>query len=144
MKSLTVVLSILCITAFAACSHFSIRDTPLAHSNDYTSNNPPELNAFLEAATEAAKQLALAEKVSEWRTEYDKVAKLREQLPEETLNKAQQKECDSIVEQMEVGKLAIEMKRVDAKTGLKQCKIVSTDILKHVKTIKSIDPKAKA
>jgi hypothetical protein len=142
MKFRFLVLSALCLASFAACGHLAIMNAPWNKNVAQARVNPPELDAFLDAATDAAKQIALADKVSDWQTEYDKVKELSDQLPEESLNKAQRKDCDGIVEQMEVGKLAIQMKRVDAKNGLKQCKLVSATILKHVKNIKTVDSKA--
>jgi hypothetical protein len=138
MKSLTVVFSALSLTVFAACSHLSSMHAPWNKCVAHTRINPPELDAFIDAATDAAKDITLADTISDWQMRYDKVKDLSDKLPEEGLNKAQQKECDGIVEQMEIGKLALEMKKVDAKTGMKQCKLVSAAISKHVEKIRTI------
>jgi hypothetical protein len=142
MKFLTVVFSVLSLTLLAACSHFSLLPHSWNKNTAHAPINSSEVNDFLDSAASAAKDLALADSVSDWQENYDKVVAMRGKLPEEALTKAQQKECDGIVEQMEIGKLAIEMKRVDPKIGLKQCKLVSMDILKHIKNIKSGNSKA--
>jgi hypothetical protein len=89
------------------------------------------LDAFLDAASDAARDLALADSISDWQARYDKVKDLGGKLPD-SLDLAVQKQCDGIREQMEIGKLALTMKRVDAKSGLKQCKLVSAEITKHI------------
>jgi len=144
MKSLSIVLSVLLLTTFSACSHFSITDGPWPHSRAPAANIPPELNAFLDAASEAAKQIALADTVGEWQTECDKVEESRNQILDEALTATQRKQCDQIMEQMEIGKLSVEMKKVDAKMGKKQCSLVAAEIVKNVKMLKNGDSKGKA
>ena len=107
-------------------------------------NIPRESGAFLDAATEAAKQIAEADTVAEWQTECDKVAESRNQILDEGLTATQRKQCDQIMEQMEIGKLSVEMKKVDAKVGKKQCSLVAADILRNVKALKNADSKGKA
>jgi hypothetical protein len=99
---------------------------------------PSSLQVFLAAADNAATQLPLAEGPADWQSQCDRVKQLGERLADEPLTDAQRKECDGIGEQMEMGKLALQMKRVDAKTGLKQSKLVSANITSRVKKIKSL------
>jgi hypothetical protein len=137
MKSLAVVFSALILPLFAACSHISLIPVPWNKHLSPAHINSSEIIAFLEAATNAAKDLTLADSVSDWQENCAKVAAMRSNIPEDTLSNIQQKECDSIVEQMQIGKLAIEMKRVEPKMGLKKCKLVSTEIMKHVNNLKN-------
>jgi hypothetical protein len=137
MKSLTVFFVALVGIALAGCGSFSVMHPPWNKCVAHCRINPPELDAFLDAATDAAKDIALADTISDWQFRYDKVKDLNEKLPE-TLGTAARKECDGIMEQMEIGKLALTMKRVDAKSGLKQCKLVSADITKHINKIRTI------
>ncbi len=135
MKSLAVIFVALLGVALAGCGSFSFREN--RGVADFHPD-PSALSAFLAAAEEAATDLPRADGPSEWQREYDNVKYMSKLLPDESLTDAQWKECDGIVNQMEFGKLALEMKRVDPKTGLKQCKLVSADITKRVKKIKAI------
>jgi hypothetical protein len=143
MKTLTVVMSVLFLTTLAACGHFSF--LPSSHpkwiADPHFETSP--LAAFLAVTEGAAEQIKLDESLSDWQTKYDNAKHMSDLLPNEALSDAQQKECDSIMEQMELGKLAIELKRIDPRTGKKQCNLVSAEILKHVKNLKKIGSKAK-
>jgi hypothetical protein len=143
MKTATLILSALVLSTIAACGHFPIMDHPLTTSVAQNEKFPPELDAYLEAATTAAKQIILVENVAEWQIEYDKVKEIYAKIPEDAVNQAVQNECNSISEQMEIGKLAVELKKIDIRAGTKQCRDVSADILKHVKKIKALNSKAK-
>lgn len=130
--------------ALAGCGHIS---TIFAPQPNYIADwhpDPSPLAAFLCVADEAATQLPLAESLSDWQKEYDNLKYCNNLLPKESLTAAEEKECTAIMEQMEIGKLALQMKRVEPKTGLKQCKLVAVNISKHVKTAEALYEAEKA
>jgi hypothetical protein len=97
---------------------------------------PAELDAFVQAAEEAAEKLAVADSIEAWQEHYDKVAELETRVSMETLSKAKRNECKLIMEQMEMGKLAAQLRKVDPKPGKKQCAAVAKDILKHAQYLR--------
>jgi hypothetical protein len=142
MKSFTAVLSLFFLTALAACGHFSM---PQGIQSQYIHDvhfEPSPLAAFLAVTENAAEQIAHDETLPDWQTSYDNAKHMSDLLPKEGLNDSQLKECDAIMEQMEMGKLAIVMKTADPRTGTKQCRLVSAEILRHIKKIKAM-PKTK-
>jgi hypothetical protein len=147
MKPPTVVFIFLAFLGigFAGCGRLT---TMFAPQPKYVGDWHPDTSTvgmFLYAAGEAATQLPLSESLSDWQTYYDDMKHLANQLPQESLPEAEEKECTAIIEQMEIGKLALQLKQVDPKAGLKQCKFVAATASKHIKKAKTLaDVRTKA
>ena len=101
------------------------------------------MKAFLSEAETAAKQILKEDNLGEWNIEYEKVKQLYDQMPREALRPSLQKDCDDIVSQMLLGKLAIGLKKDDAYAGRKRCLDVSAEIARLVKDAKTISSKKK-
>ena len=135
---------LLCVvfaSALSGCGHFPVLSlgNPAAKNED----SPPELKAFLSEAETAAKQILKEDNLGEWNIEYEKVKQLYDQMPREALRPSLQKDCDDIVSQMLLGKLAIGLKKDDAYAGRKRCLDVSAEIARLVKDAKTISSKKK-
>jgi hypothetical protein len=143
MKKCSLLLCLLLLSTLEACGHFPIINTAIptpATQNEYF---PSELKAYLDEATTAAKQLEKGVDLDEWQTEYGKVKKIYDEIPHDGINPSIQKECDDIIEQMQLGKLAIGLKKGDAWVGKKRCQEISAKIMLDIKCIKSMNSKQK-
>jgi hypothetical protein len=139
MKSLSVVFCVFLFFALTACAPYSGLNSPWHKHMAMERLEPAELDAFVQAAEEAAEKLVVAETLSDWQSDYDKVAELETRVPLEALSKSQQKGCNAIMDQMELGKLAAQLRKVDPKPGKKQCATVAKEILKHAQTLREGD-----
>jgi hypothetical protein len=119
------------------CGHLPLVDYRPASSTAPQQELRPEVLAFVDEASKAAKEIESADSIPEWQTEYDKVKELYNAIPDEGVAKATERECREIMDQMEIAKLAVQMKRVDEKAGGKQCRAVAADIGRLVKAVKS-------
>jgi len=120
----------------SGCGHFPTVNMAALTANG--SEKQPELKAFLSEAMIAATQILKEDNLEEWGLEYDKVKELYDRIPRESLRPSLQKDCDDIISQMLLGKLAIGLKKDDAYAGRKRCLDVSAELARLVKDAKSI------
>jgi hypothetical protein len=140
MKSPRVVFCLLIGVTLVGCGSLSTIFAPTVYCphDAYIDHSP--LSFFLFRAEQAAEQLPSAESSSDWQESYEAVKTASRKLPDvpdEDLSEPQRKECDHILEQMEIGRLGLQLKRVDARAGAKQCKVVAAAINKHVKKVRT-------
>ena len=143
MKKYSLLLCALFASTLGACGHFPIINTALTNPTAKNGKTPPELQAFLDEATTAAKQIEKEDNLEEWKSEYEKVKKLYDEIPRDALRPSVQKDCDDIINQMLLGKLAIGLKKDDAYAGKKRCLDASVEIMRIVKDVKTANSKKK-
>jgi hypothetical protein len=139
MKNCSLLLCVLLISTLGACGHFPITNPAVTTPATQSENIPAELPAFLHEATNAAKLLEKENNIDEWKTQHEKVKKLFDEIPQEGINPAIQKECDDIMDQMLLGNLAIGLKKNDAWVGKKRCQEISAKIMLDIKYIKGMN-----
>jgi len=143
MKQCSLLLCVLLVSTLGACGHFPIINPAITTPATQNEKFPSELKAYLDEATTAAKQLEKGTDLDEWQTEYDKVKIMHDEIPHDGISPSIQKECDDIMEQMLLGKLAIGLKKNDAWVGKKRCQEISAKIMLDIKYIKSMNSKQK-
>ncbi len=139
MEKCLLLLCVLLVSTLGACGHFPIINPAIKTPGTHCEKFPSELIAYLDEATTAAKLLEKENNVDEWKTEYDKVKKLFDEIPHEGISPLIQKECDDIMDQMLLGNLAIGLKKNDAWVGNKRCQEISAKIMQDIKFIKSMN-----
>ena len=68
-------------STLGACGHLPIINTGLTNPTAKNGTIPPELQAFLDEATTAAKQIEKEDNLDEWNSEYENVKKLYDEIP---------------------------------------------------------------